>query len=66
MSSRFTSENTKVMGNTYNFSVVSSVSDTWSFSIREEHRVRMFEVTVLRKIFGPKMEEVKKMDKTVS
>jgi len=54
------------MGNTYNFSVVSSVSDTWSFSIREEHRVRMFEVTVLRKIFGPKMEEVKKMDKTVS
>jgi len=62
LSSHFTSENTKVTGNTYNFSVVLSVSNTWFFSIREEHRVTMFEVTVLRKIFGPKMEEVKKMD----
>jgi hypothetical protein len=45
--------------------VVLNVSKTWSFRIREKHRLRMFEVTILRKIFGPKMEEIKKLDKIV-
>jgi hypothetical protein len=31
--------------------------DTWSLALREEHRLRGFENTVLRKIFGPKREE---------
>jgi hypothetical protein len=30
---------------------------TWSFTLREEHRVRVFENRVLRKVFGPKREE---------
>jgi hypothetical protein len=32
---------------------------TWSLTLREEHRLRVFEET-LRMIFGPKMEEVEK------
>jgi hypothetical protein len=31
---------------------------TWSLTLREEHRLRLFENTVLRKIFGPKRDEV--------
>jgi hypothetical protein len=31
--------------------------DTWSLTLREEHRLRDFESTVLR-IFGPKREEM--------
>jgi hypothetical protein len=31
---------------------------TWSFTLREEHRLRVSENRVLRKIFGPKMDEV--------
>ena len=32
--------------------------ETWSLRLREEHRLRMFEKRVLRRIFGPKREEV--------
>jgi hypothetical protein len=31
--------------------------ETWSLTLREEHRLRGFENTVLRKISGPKREE---------
>jgi hypothetical protein len=31
---------------------------TWSFTLREEHRLRVFENRVLRRIYGPEMEEV--------
>jgi hypothetical protein len=31
--------------------------ETWSLTIREEHRLRVSENRVLRRIFGPKMEE---------
>jgi hypothetical protein len=31
--------------------------ETWSLILREEHRLRVFENSVLRKIFGPKREE---------
>jgi hypothetical protein len=37
---------------------------TWSLTLREEHRVRMFENRVLRRIFGPKREEVVGEEKT--
>jgi hypothetical protein len=31
--------------------------ETWSLILREEHRLRVLENRVLRKIFGPKREE---------
>jgi hypothetical protein len=31
--------------------------ETWSRTLGEEHRLRVFENTVLRQIFGPKREE---------
>jgi hypothetical protein len=32
--------------------------ETWSLTLREERRLRAFENKVLRRIFGPKREEV--------
>jgi hypothetical protein len=32
-------------------------SETWSLILREEHRLRVFENRVLRRIFGPKKEK---------
>jgi hypothetical protein len=32
--------------------------ETWSLTLREEHRLRMFENRVLRRVFGPKRDEV--------
>jgi hypothetical protein len=34
--------------------------ETWSLILREEHRLRVFENRVLRRIFGPKRDEVKR------
>jgi hypothetical protein len=33
--------------------------ERWSFTLKEEHKLRTFEYRVLRKILGPKSEEVK-------
>jgi hypothetical protein len=32
--------------------------ETWSLTLREQHRLRVFENRVLRRIFGPKRDEV--------
>jgi hypothetical protein len=32
--------------------------ETWSLTLREEHRLRVLEKRVLRRIFGPKRDEV--------
>ena len=32
--------------------------ETWSLTLREEYRVRVFKKMVLRRIFGPKRDEV--------
>jgi hypothetical protein len=32
--------------------------ETWSLTLREENRLRVFENRVLRRIFGPKRDEV--------
>jgi hypothetical protein len=32
--------------------------ETWSLILREEHRLRVFENKVLRRVFGPKRDEV--------
>jgi len=37
---------------------VSYGCETWSLILREERRLRVFENRVLRRIFGPKGEEV--------
>jgi hypothetical protein len=38
--------------------VVPCGCDTWSLTLREERRLRVFENRVLRRIFGPKRDEV--------
>jgi hypothetical protein len=38
--------------------VVLYVCETLSLTLREEHRLRVFENRVLRRIFGPKRDEV--------
>jgi len=37
--------------------------ETWSLTLREERRLRVFENRVLRKVFGPKKDEVTGMEK---
>jgi hypothetical protein len=32
--------------------------ETWSLTLKEEHRGRVFENRVLRRIFGPKRDEI--------
>jgi hypothetical protein len=32
--------------------------ETWSLTLREEHRLRVLENRVLRRIFGPRRDEV--------
>ena len=32
--------------------------ETWSLTLREERRLRVFEKRVLRRVFGPKRDEV--------
>ena len=41
------------------FLVVLYGCETWSLTLREEHRLRVSENRVLRRIFGAKREEVK-------
>jgi len=38
--------------------VVSYVCETWSLTQRDESRLRVFENMALRRIFGPKRDEV--------
>jgi len=41
------------------FLVVLYGCKTWSLTLREERSLRMLENAVLRRMFGPKMDEVK-------
>ena len=38
--------------------------ETWSLTLREERKLRMFENIVLRRIFGPRRDEVTGMEET--
>jgi hypothetical protein len=40
-----------------------SHTETWSLTLREERRLRVFENRVLRRVFGPKRDEVTGMEK---
>jgi hypothetical protein len=58
LSSRLISKNLKIkIYKTAILLVVLYGCETWSHTLREEHRLRVFENRVLRRIFRPKMEE---------
>jgi hypothetical protein len=58
LSSRLISKNLKIkIYKTVILPVVLYGSETWSVSLREERRQRIFENRLLRRIFGPKREE---------
>jgi hypothetical protein len=59
LSSRLLSRNVKVkIYKTIILPVVLYGCETWSLTLREEHRLRVFANRVLRRIFGPKGDEV--------
>jgi hypothetical protein len=59
LSSRLLSKNLKTrIYKTIILPVVLYGCETWSLTLREEHRLRVFENRVLRRIFGPKRDEV--------
>jgi hypothetical protein len=59
LSSRLLSRNINVkIYKTIILPVVLYGCETWSLTLREEQRLRVFENRVLRKIFGPKRDEV--------
>jgi hypothetical protein len=59
LSSSFLSKNLKIkIYRTIILPVVLYGCDTWSLTLREECRLRVFEKRVLRTIFGPKVGEV--------
>jgi hypothetical protein len=41
-----------------NYTLLQYGCETWSLTLREEHRLQAFENRVLRRIFGPKRDEV--------
>jgi hypothetical protein len=59
LSSRLLSRNVKVViYKTIILPVVLYGYETWSLTLREKHRLRVVENRVLRRIFGPKWDEV--------
>jgi hypothetical protein len=58
LSSRLLSKNAKIkVYRTIILPVVLYGSETWSVTLREEQRLRVFENRALRRIFGPKRDE---------
>jgi hypothetical protein len=59
LSSRLLSRHLKIkIYRTIILPVVLCGCETWSLTLREEHRLRVSENRVLRRIFGPKRDEV--------
>jgi hypothetical protein len=59
LSSRLLTKNVKIrILQNYSFACGFVWCETWSLALREEHGVRVFENRVLRRIFGPKKDEV--------
>jgi hypothetical protein len=59
LSSRLLSKNIKIrIYKTIILPVVLYACETWSLTLREKHRLRVFDNRVLRRIFGPKRDEV--------
>jgi hypothetical protein len=60
LSSRLLSKNIKIrIYKSIILPVVLYLCETLSLTLREEHRLRVFEYRVLRRLFGPKKEEVR-------
>ena len=57
LSSRLLSKNLKT-SRTVILPVVLYGCETWSLTLREERKLRVFENMVLRRIFGPRRDEV--------
>jgi hypothetical protein len=60
LSSRLLSKNLKIK--TYRTKILPVVlhgCETWSLTLREERKLRVFENKVLRRIFGPRRDEVR-------
>jgi len=59
LSSRLLSKNLKIkIYRTIILPVVLYGYETWSLTLREERKLRVFENKVLRKIFGPRRDEI--------
>jgi hypothetical protein len=59
LSSHLLSKNIKIkIYKTIILLVILHVFETWSFTLREEHRLMVFENRMLRRVFGPKRVEV--------
>ena len=59
MSSSLLSKNIKIkIYRTVMLLVVLCGCETWSLTLREERKLRVFENRVLRRVFGPKRDEV--------
>jgi hypothetical protein len=59
LSSRLLSKNLKIrIYKTIILPVVLYRCETWSLTLREEHKLKVFENRVMRRIFGPKRDEV--------
>ena len=59
LSSRLLSKNLKIkIYRTIILPVVLCGCETWSLTLREERKMRVFENMVLRRIFGPRRDEV--------
>ena len=59
LSSRLLSKNLKIkIYRTIILPVVLYSCEIWSLTLREERRLRMFENRLLRRVFGPKRDEV--------
>jgi hypothetical protein len=66
MSSHLLSRNVTVkMYKTIILQVVLYEYETWSLTLRDKHRLRVFENMVLRKIFAPKRDDDKRMEEVV-
>jgi hypothetical protein len=58
LSSHLISKNLKIKTHkTVTLPVVLYGCETWSLALRDEHRLRVFESRVLRRVSGPKREE---------
>ena len=58
LSSRLLSKNLKIKSRITILPVVLYWCETWLLTLREERKLRVFENIVLRRIFGPRRDEV--------
>jgi hypothetical protein len=59
LSSSLLSKNIKIKIESYNLFVALYGCETWCLTLRGKHTLMVFENRMLRRIFGPKMDEVK-------